>query len=92
MQVLESAINHIHSLGWAHNDLDPHKIMVNEQGTPVLVDFGSAREVGSKFKTSRGTKGWIGFKVNDYHTSDKRNDISALEGIRKWLDSRAFDD
>lgn len=51
MEALESAISHIHSLGWAHNDLDSHKIMVNEQGTPVLVDFGSAREAGAEFRT-----------------------------------------
>lgn len=44
MQALESAIRHLHSLGWAHNDLNPGNVLVNKAGMPVLVDFGSARD------------------------------------------------
>lgn len=92
MQALESAIHHLHSLGWAHNDLQPHNIMVSEGGMPVLIDFGSAREVGAKLGTSRGTQAWIDKQMKDYHTSDKSHDISALEKVRKWLDAPTFDD
>ena len=39
---LESAILHLHSLGWAHN-INPTNVLVNESettgGTPVLMDF-----------------------------------------------------
>ena len=50
IDALESAIHHLHSLGWAHNDLNPTNVLVNDSesggGMPVLIDFGSAREIG----------------------------------------------
>lgn len=92
MQALASAIYHLHSLGWAHNDLNPSNILIDEQGMPVLIDFGSACEIGAKLGTSRGTKGWIDGEMKDYHTSDKCHDLFALDKIRMWLDAPIFDD
>lgn len=92
MKALSSAIYHLHSLGWAHNDLNPSNILVNEEGMPVLIDFGSAREIGAKLGTSRGTKGWIDSDMKDYHTSDKGHDFFALEKIRTWLNDPMFDE
>ena len=92
MQSLSSAIYHLHSLGWAHNDLNPNNVLVDEDGMPVLIDFGSAREIGAKLGTSRGTKGWIDRDMKDYHTSDEGHDFFALDKIRIWLDAPTFDD
>lgn len=92
MQALSSAIHHLHSLGWAHNDLNPGNILVEEEGMPVLIDFGSARKIGAKLGTSRGTKGWIEVDMKDYHTSDKRHDFFALDKIRMWLNEPVFDE
>lgn len=92
MQALNSAIHHLHSLAWAHNDLNPSNTLVDEEGMPVLIDFGSAQEIGAKLGTSRGTKGWINEEMKDYHTSDKRHDFFALEKIRTWLNAPIFDD
>lgn len=86
MEALKSAIRHLHSLDWAHNDLNPGNVLVNEAGMPILIDFGSARRIGTKLGTSRGTKGWIDGEIKDYHTSDYRHDLSALEKIHTWLD------
>ncbi|OJD11416.1 hypothetical protein AJ78_07811 [Emergomyces pasteurianus Ep9510] len=91
MQALKSAIYHLHSLGWAHNDLNPGNILVDEDSMPVLIDFGSAREIGAKLGTSRGTKGWIDREMKDYHTSDKHHDLFALEKICGWIDAPIFD-
>lgn len=92
MHALRLAIGHLHSLGWAHNDLNPTNVLVDEAGMPVLIDFGSAREAGAKLGTSRGTKGWIDGEIKDYHTSDYRHDLFALEKISTWLDSPTFDE
>lgn len=35
MAALESAIQHLHGLGWAHNDLNPVNVLVNKAGMPV---------------------------------------------------------
>ena len=92
MQALESAIHHLHSLGWAHNDLNPTNILVNKAGMPILIDLGSSHEIGKKLTTSRGTKGWIDEDMKDYTTSEKRHDIYALAKIRVWLDEPTFED
>lgn len=92
MESLESAIQHMHSLGWAHNDLNPNNILMADDGTPILIDFNSAKLIGDKMTTSRGTKGWIDGEMKDYHTSDARHDMSALVKIRSWLDNSLSED
>ncbi|KAK4186181.1 kinase-like domain-containing protein [Podospora australis] len=91
MDELESAILHLHSLGWAHNDLNPSNVMVAVDGEtgnikPILIDFRSAKPVGEALGTSRGTAGWIDGKIEDYTTSKKENDIFALQKIRAWIE------
>ncbi|ORY58484.1 kinase-like domain-containing protein [Pseudomassariella vexata] len=86
MEALGSAVNHLHSLGWAHNDLNPTNIMVNANGMPVLIDFGSAMPVGEKLGTSRGNEKWIEGSMADYDTSETSHDAFALEKIREWLE------
>jgi serine/threonine protein kinase len=93
MAALESAVRHLHSaVGFAHNDINPANILVDAAGMPVLVDFGSSREIGRKLGASRGTPGWIDGDPLEYDTSEERHDWSALEKIRAWLDNPTFDD
>ena len=93
-EALESAINHLHSLGWAHNN--PTNVLVDNSeassGVPILIDFGSAREIGRLLGTSRGTTGWIEGRIEDYTISKRENDIFALEKMRVWLDNPTFDE
>ncbi|KAJ5605145.1 hypothetical protein N7510_010299 [Penicillium lagena] len=53
MAALESAIQHLHTLGWAHNDLTPYNILVHRDGMPVLIDFGGCQLVGTHLKYVR---------------------------------------
>ncbi|KAI0974131.1 kinase-like domain-containing protein [Xylaria arbuscula] len=92
MDALESTIHHLHSLGWAHNDLNPTNVLVDGSRKPILIDFGSAVEIGRPLGTSRGTSGWIEGRIEDYTTSRKEHDIFALEKIQIWLDNPTFDD
>lgn len=92
MESLESAVHHLHSLGWAHNDLNPSNILVTNDSRPIMIDFGSSHRIGEKLSTSRGTKGWIDCEMKDYTTSETRHDTSALAMIRTWLDNPTFDD
>ncbi|UNI20473.1 hypothetical protein JDV02_006554 [Purpureocillium takamizusanense] len=89
---LESAVHHLHSLGWAHNDLNPTNVLVAEDKRPILIDFGSSRRIGEKLSTSRGTKGWIDGEMKDYTMSETRHDISALTKIRMWLSNPTFEE
>lgn len=88
MAALESAVKHLHSLGLAHNDIDPRNIMVDATGMPILIDFGSCREVGRKLGVSRGTTGWIQGDSLAYDTSEAGHDLFALEKVRAWLDEQ----
>ncbi|KAH6957514.1 kinase-like domain-containing protein [Ilyonectria sp. MPI-CAGE-AT-0026] len=91
MEMVESAIHHVHSLGWAHNDLNPTNILMTEDGKPILVDFGSAHRIGEKLTTSRASKGWIDGGIGEYTTSETQHDISALSKIRVWLENPKFE-
>lgn len=55
----------IHSAGFIHRDIKPANIMVRDNGTPVLIDFGSARQA-MKFQTHTitaiVTKGYAPFE------------------------------
>jgi serine/threonine protein kinase len=87
MKALESAVQHMHSLGLAHNDLNPGSVMVNEAGMPVVTDFGTANKIGQALGSSRGSKGWIEGDTKDYTKSEKDHDIFALRKIGEWLDT-----
>ncbi|KXX83422.1 Calcium/calmodulin-dependent protein kinase type 1B [Madurella mycetomatis] len=95
MGALEPAIYHLHSLRWAHDGLNPTNVLINDfedcRGMLVLIDFGSAREVGKLLGTSRGTSGWIEGTIEEYTTSSKENDIVVLEKLRTRLDNPTFE-
>ncbi len=87
MRGLESAVAHLHSLGLAHNDINPENIMVGADKRPVLIDFVSCRPFGKRL-LSGGTVGW----VDDMDIwSAQRHDLSALEKLRQWFESPWFE-
>lgn len=71
----------MHSLGYAHNDLNPMNIALDEHDQPVILDFEFCRKFGEKLM-SGGTPGWID---EDYSTSASSHDESALQKIEMWL-------
>ena len=80
LRALESAVDYIHSLGLAHNDINPDNIMVKD-GLPVLIDFGSCQPVGKRLQ-SLGTPGWY---EEIFYTSEKKHDTYSLTKLREWL-------
>lgn len=89
MVALESAIYHLHSLGWAHIDLDPSKIVVDASDMPVLINFDSCLEVGRELRTL-GTIGWMDVDIEEYTKSDTKHDLFVLDKLREWLDNTAL--
>ena len=44
-------LKRVHELGFIHRDIQPANIYIREDGTPVLLDFGAAREAMGKIRT-----------------------------------------
>lgn len=78
---LRSAIDHIHLLGLAHNDLNPTNIALNEHDRPIIIDWGSCKKFGEGL-LSAGTPGWI---EDDFDVSKKEHDLLAMEKIIEWV-------
>jgi serine/threonine protein kinase len=80
---LQSAVDHLHSLGLAHNDISPDNIMI-QNGRPILIDFGSCQPVGKRL-LSLGTPGWC---KEVFFTSEKEHDTYSIHKLRTWLQDR----
>ncbi|KAK0887027.1 hypothetical protein LTS16_027040, partial [Friedmanniomyces endolithicus] len=75
------AIDYIHSLGLAHNDLNPSNIALDRNNDPVIIDWGSCKEFG-ELLLSAGTPGWI---EDEFDVSRKEHDLYALDKIMAWM-------
>merc|ERR1740139_1085371 len=52
--VLVIVLEHLHSKGFVYRDLKPDNVLLDEQGYPLLCDFGTAVHVGSSGRRLRG--------------------------------------
>lgn len=84
---IRAGMEHLHSLGLAHNDLNPTNIALDKDDQPVILDFGSCRKFGETL-LSGGTPGWID---EDYSTSASHQDESALQKLESWLREKQSD-
>ena len=50
MDDIERGVRHLHSLGLVHNDINPANIMFDDEGRPVIIDFGSCRPIGQSLE------------------------------------------
>lgn len=53
---LQSTVDYLHSLGLAHNDINPYNIMIKNK-RPILIDLGGCAPPGDRV-SSFGTPGW----------------------------------
>jgi eukaryotic-like serine/threonine-protein kinase len=60
------AVQYLHGQGIIHRDLKPSNIMVEENGTPRLLDFGIARELERPDESAEETGPGLRFMSRDY--------------------------
>ncbi|KAF3768326.1 hypothetical protein M406DRAFT_242087, partial [Cryphonectria parasitica EP155] len=58
MDGIEAAAAHMHSLGFAYNDISSSNIMFNEVGRAVLIDFDACAPLGSPLTKGGLVSGW----------------------------------
>ena len=85
LKPLVGGLEQVHSGGYLHRDITPRNIMLKEDGTPVLTDFGSARQMvaaRSRSVTAVVTPGYA--PLEQYSTRGKQGpwtDIYALSAV-----------
>jgi len=75
----------VHKAGFMHRDIKPGNVYIREDGSPVLIDFGSARQKSSEL-TAVVSPGYAPFE--QYHTQGKQgpwSDLYALGGVLYWM-------
>ncbi len=77
----------VHRTGFLHRDIKPSNVFMREDGSPVLLDFGSARMAspGSEL-TAIVTPGYA--PIEQYHSHGKQgpwSDLYALGGVLYWM-------
>jgi len=75
----------VHSAGYLHRDIKPGNIFVRYDGSPVMLDFGSARPKSGQ-STSIVTPGYAPFE--QYHTQGNQgpwSDLYAFAGVLYWM-------
>jgi hypothetical protein len=78
---IEMGIQHLHSLGLIHNDINPRNIMFQADDTPVIIDFDSCRREGEKLSKG-GTWGWCD---ENARFASPENDYYGLQKIQEAL-------
>ena len=78
---IKDGVEHLHSLGIIHNDLNPRNVMLDSNDTPVIIDFDSCRREGEKLLKA-GTFGWTEWTSE---IAARQNDYDDLEKIHQAL-------
>ena len=77
----------VHRAGYLHRDIKPSNIFIREDGSPVLLDFGSARSTSSGGElTAIVTPGYA--PIEQYHSQGQQgpwSDLYALGGVLYWM-------
>jgi serine/threonine-protein kinase len=58
---LAQGLDHAHSLGICHRDLKPSNVILSQNGTPLLVDFGIAAALEAESLTTTGQLGTLAY-------------------------------
>lgn len=75
----------VHKAGYTHRDIKPSNIYIRDDGSPVLLDFGSARQKSDEL-TAIVSPGYAPFE--QYHSNGKQgpwSDLYAFAGVLYWL-------
>ncbi|TQV90814.1 hypothetical protein V2A60_002495 [Cordyceps javanica] len=90
MHAIRKAVAHLHSLGYAHNDISASNIMFDKDGNAVLIDLDSCTPFGEKIGKGGIVGGWRGprFWEQRFETSSVECDEASLQYIDDWLSGK----
>lgn len=79
---IEAAIQHLHSLGFAHNDLNPGNICISRDNRAVLVDFDCCIPLGEVMPKGESI---VFDEERGVMISDRGNDFQGMDDIADFL-------
>lgn len=88
VSAIKSALDHLHSLELAHNDLSPLNVMFTDKGEPVLLDFDTCHAVGTKLEKGGNVGEWEGIPADVFKESSIECDEKALDYLSVWLKTK----
>lgn len=87
MLALLSGVELIHRSGYLHRDIKPGNIFIRQDGSPVLLDFGSARSgLVDTERTAIVSPGYA--PLEQYHTHGNQgpwSDLYAIGAVMYWI-------
>jgi serine/threonine protein kinase len=81
LQGIRAGVAHLHSLGLAHNDINPYNVMMDAGDNPVLIDFDACTREGEAL-LKFGTPDWFDETVR---IGSRQNDFYALRKMVEYL-------
>jgi len=88
MHDIREGLTYLHERGFAHNDLNPSNVMLDDEGRAILIDFDSCLPVGTSLDDRKGgTPGWE--MDPSPMTSEEANDWFAFALVEKYLHSNS---
>lgn len=84
-------LHSLHLTGYAHADIKPNNILIEEGGLPKIIDFGQCCRLGHTKERIQGTPDYIAPEQVQLGPIDQRTDIYNLGASMYWLvTGRAF--
>lgn len=83
----------IHNLGLVHRDINPHNIMIADDGTAKIIDFGISRTVKANQGRDTEILGTVGFTAPEqfgFKQTDCRADIYSVGVLLNYLKTGAL--
>jgi serine/threonine protein kinase len=82
LQDVFDGISHLHSLKFAHNNIKPSNVALDQLGRAVIVDFGNSAPFGAPCRA--GSPGWTNYS----RVSAPENDKYAYECLQQYAESQ----
>ena len=80
-----AALGAIHATGLVHGDIKPQNVLVNREGNPVIIDFGTARSVEASKKTKLTTIAMTpGYCPPELAVRDRAREMGPWSDLYSW--------
>jgi serine/threonine protein kinase len=85
-----SAMAHMHDRGYAHADMKPNNVVVDDKGTVKIIDLGQACKIGTVKPRIQGTPDYIAPEQVHLKPITAKTDIYNLGAMMYWVLTRKF--